>query len=286
MWAKCGCPLGDYKMRHDRPTAPAGQAGPTIGEEVGLVVAGAAVCIDVVAQGGPAGADGACEGLADGPAEAAGLLAVEGASRLQRVDSGAKEGLVGIDVADAGDDLLIEQRRFDRPAGGGQGGSQVVVADGQRIGPEPGPVDGLQRSARIEGGQPAESTRIAEDQAVARRVCGEAPDDVEVIFAGWLAACGKEDELAAHAQLHEQRRGIPVGDDGELLAMAAQFADAAAFQQRAAHAHGRGSGNAQMLKADHVVPRDVHSRHGAAKETGGECAEEMFDFGKFGHDGG
>ena len=161
-----------------------------------------------------------------------------------------------------------------------------MAAEGQSVGSKSGPVDGLQFRPRVEGGQASESARIAEDQPVPRRVCGKAPDYVEVIFARRLLTCGYKDELAAHAELDEKRRGVAVGDDGELLAAAAQIADEAAFQQAASDAGGCWRVEGEMVKADHVAPGNVHPGHGAADESGGEGAAEMFNLREFGHDGG
>src|SRR3954452_1343788 len=56
-------------------------------------------------------------------AQGARLLAREAVRAAQRVDAGAEQRLVGVDVADAGDPLLVEQHRLDRRA----------AADGQRV---------------------------------------------------------------------------------------------------------------------------------------------------------
>ena len=47
-------------------------------------------------------------------AQARVLLAREPPGRAQRVDPGAEQRLVGVDVADARDPALIEQERLDR----------------------------------------------------------------------------------------------------------------------------------------------------------------------------
>ena len=44
------------------------------------------------------------------------LAGLECAGRAQRVHAGAKQRLVGVDVADAGDPALVEQERLDRGA--------------------------------------------------------------------------------------------------------------------------------------------------------------------------
>ena len=58
----------------------------------------------------------ACSDATTASRSAVALLAVERVGAAQRMDAGAVQRLVGVDVADAGDPLLVEQERLDRRA--------------------------------------------------------------------------------------------------------------------------------------------------------------------------
>ena len=79
-----------------------------------------AIGIDIVAQGAAAMVDGAAEDQFDGAIEAEDLLASQPIGGDGGMNPSVKERLVGVNVADAGDQTLIEQGGFDGAAGFGE----------------------------------------------------------------------------------------------------------------------------------------------------------------------
>src|SRR5207302_65352 len=73
----------------------------------------AAVGSRVVAQARALACDPGPERVADPPRQARDLVRVEAAGRTQGVNACAPQGLVDVDVPQAGDRSLVEQRRLD-----------------------------------------------------------------------------------------------------------------------------------------------------------------------------
>src|SRR5258706_2420972 len=80
-----------------------------------------AVGVDVVAQGAAAMVDGAAKNQLDGAVEAEDLVASQAVAGCGGVDAAVEEGFVGVDVADAGHEALVEERGFDGAGGFGEG---------------------------------------------------------------------------------------------------------------------------------------------------------------------
>ncbi len=79
-----------------------------------------AIGIDVVAQGAAAMVDGAAENELDRPIQSKDLLAGEQIAGSGGINAGMKERFIGVDVADAGEDALIEKGSFNGAAGFGK----------------------------------------------------------------------------------------------------------------------------------------------------------------------
>ncbi len=79
------------------------------------------------------------ERLAHSERERVALRPAERARRAQRMNPRAEEGLVGVDVPDAGDPPLVEQERLHRCAAPARERAQrgPVERGVQRLGPEP-----------------------------------------------------------------------------------------------------------------------------------------------------
>jgi len=75
--------------------------------------AGLAVGATVSISAGPLVLNSALEDLPDGPMETVEFLLEQGIRSPQRMDSGGEEGLIGIHVSDAGDDLLVAEQHLD-----------------------------------------------------------------------------------------------------------------------------------------------------------------------------
>jgi len=95
-----------------------------------------AVGIDVVAQGAAAVIDGAAENQLDGAIEAEDLLASETIGGDCRGNVAVEERFVGVDVADARDKALIEERGFYGAAGFGEALGELIGTDLQGLGAE------------------------------------------------------------------------------------------------------------------------------------------------------
>ena len=77
--------------------------------------------------------DGAAENQFDGAVEPKNLRLREKVGGDGGIDSAVEERLIGIDVADAGQDALIEQGGLDGPAGPGKALGELSGADLQRL---------------------------------------------------------------------------------------------------------------------------------------------------------
>src|SRR5437868_4050323 len=77
--------------------------------EFALVTGGVAV----VAEGAAAVADGLAEDPFDGAGEALGLIGGEAVGGSEGMDGGTEEGFIDVDVAEAGDEGLVEEGGFD-----------------------------------------------------------------------------------------------------------------------------------------------------------------------------
>src|SRR5229473_1757002 len=119
--------------------AGAGLALPAIDRPAVLEIAELAIGLDVIAQRRPAGLDRLAENLADRRGEPLGPRADDRRGEPARRQPGAKERLADIDVAEPGDDALIEQGRLDRGQLAGQDPVEIgaVKTRLQRLGTHP-----------------------------------------------------------------------------------------------------------------------------------------------------
>src|SRR5205823_2065152 len=92
--------------------ARAGLAGAAVDQEAILERAAGTVDVAEVVDRRALGLDAGAERLLDPDAQALPVAGGEPAGRPQRMDPGPEEGLVGIDVAHAGDSLLVEHERL------------------------------------------------------------------------------------------------------------------------------------------------------------------------------
>src|SRR5690348_5893933 len=117
-------PLGTVKCRTAR-LGDAFDAGPAIAPrtafafaivdgEMALEIAELTRCADVVAQARAADRDRVFEHAFDRRGKACGTVALHRSRQSLGRQTGPIEALARIDIADADDDALIEQRRFDR----------------------------------------------------------------------------------------------------------------------------------------------------------------------------
>src|SRR5688572_27693588 len=88
------------------------------------------------------------------------LLLTEAIARGSRVNPAVEERFVGVYVADAGENALIEQGSLDGPAGFGEPLVEVVTPNLQRLRSKPT----LAAFAIAQPPQPAKSARVAKSQ--------------------------------------------------------------------------------------------------------------------------
>src|SRR3990172_788925 len=108
-----GAAAADLDALDGRATGVAGLAGAAEDLDVHLHAAGAAVRVLVVAEGGAAALDAEEEDAAHGGVQRLDLAGAQRRAEAARVDAGGEAGLVGVDVADAGDAPLVEDDRLD-----------------------------------------------------------------------------------------------------------------------------------------------------------------------------
>ena len=92
-----------------------------------------ALGIDVIGDGGAAEGDGVCEDLLERDAEAFKLRARKRGGEAAGTDACAKEAFVGVDVADAVEQGLVEERGFDGDFAGLEEAGEVMGVDGHRL---------------------------------------------------------------------------------------------------------------------------------------------------------
>src|SRR4051794_2419826 len=91
---------------HDAlPAAPARLARPAVGAKLVLVAPAQLRAANVIADGRAAAVDGPAQDGDDGLAQPLGLGGVKGLGRPGRMEPGLEQGLVGVNVADARDDV-------------------------------------------------------------------------------------------------------------------------------------------------------------------------------------
>ena len=88
-----------------------------------------AIGIDVITQRAAAMVDGAAENELDRPIQSKDLLAGEQIARSGGINAGMEERFIGVDVADAGEDALIEKGSLNCAAGFGKAFEKLLGTD-------------------------------------------------------------------------------------------------------------------------------------------------------------
>ena len=119
-----------------------------------------------------------------------------------RMEAGGVEDLVGVDVADPGDHVLVEQQRLELRRPAAQHGAELVRAGvvDERVDAEPGDLGELGVDVvGVVDDHLAERARVDEQQVG----IAEVEDDMGVQRP--LGAAVDEEQLAGHAQVDHQR---------------------------------------------------------------------------------
>src|ERR1017187_1352161 len=214
--AEVGAALGDDHPEDRCPAGGTRLAGALVEAGAELEEALAAFGVDVIGDGRSSGGDGLGEHGDDGVVEFAGAVASNALGERLRMNAGAEEGLIGVDIADAAHEGLVEQQALDARFMPSEGGGEFVERDFQRFGPEAGDAT-REVFAELDG---AELAAVVEQQG--GTVEGE---DGVGVFAG----IGAQQEAAGHAEVYGQIAATPDGGHDE-LAVALDRQDAAALQ--------------------------------------------------------
>ena len=239
-----------------------------------LVRTSSAVDPDVlgIGEGGATCEDGLPEHLDDGRGETALPGQSECVTRTCRPEPRPVTDLIGVDVADPGDEGLVEQKRLQRAMSLPEPSPELaeVEAVAQRIGPEPRelrylPVD----ISGIEHHHLAEGSGIDEEHpatVVDKRV--------DMGVGGRLIGSVDQQHLSAHPEVDHDR---PAGVEGEREVLAA-----------AVDIHHPGSGHPLDQRrprgsSHHPLSSDRHRDETAAGEALGQAPTDHLDLGGLGH---
>lgn len=198
--APVGRAAGLANLADEAATTPAGLPGSVIDGAVDLEAAGATVAVHVVADAAAAGSDGVGERLAHRLGETLATPGGNAIGRAQRRNTGAKQALRCINVANADHEMAVHQHRLDRSPAPAQGRVQPVAGESvvKRLDAE----HGKQRGRRLAGFLPehdAEAPRVGK----AQHVPGE--EQVDVVVAACRRTLGDEAQATRHAEMNDQR---------------------------------------------------------------------------------
>ena len=98
----------------------------------------AAFGIDVIGDGRTSGGDGFGEHGDDGVVELARTVAADALGERPRMNAGAEERFIGVNIADAAKEGLVEEQRFDARLVAAELGGEFIEGDFERFGPEAG----------------------------------------------------------------------------------------------------------------------------------------------------
>ncbi len=253
-------------------------AGAVVDLEAVLKITELAIGAGMVAQGGAAGLQRLFQNRADGLGERARAARRERAGEAARRQAGPEQGLADIDIAEARNDLLVEQRGLERGLAPRKYGRQEIAAEfvAERLDPQPLEKRVLEKLGAAAQQHEAEAARIVIGDAgagIGRQ------DDVIVrrkARAFVVEAAGKgalDPERARHSEMRDQN--LPVIEvEQQIFGAPRQRGDGPAFEAR--RKAGR-EGKAQILAPDFGGHDPV------AQQSGLQSSADGFDFGKFGH---
>ena len=130
-----GSAAGQRMRRMGVPQTAAGLPGAQVDAVLELEESAHAVRVDIIGNRGAAQADGMLKNAAGGPgARRSSSARVRRPAARPGPDAGAEEAFVGIDVAHAGEQGLVEQGGLDGKLPAAKEGGEVIAADGERLG--------------------------------------------------------------------------------------------------------------------------------------------------------
>ena len=198
---------------------------------------------------------------------------------------GAVQSLADIDVAQAGNQPLVEERAFEwgDPVAEKRSDRLRGQAVAERLDPHPGEMPAGREAIRGDEVHEAEAARVVighrgavrhrHDDVVVLR-CAQRPVEVEIPRRQVGAVRHRHIEAPAHPEMHDQGlAGIEPG--GEVLGPPCQIDDGCS---REALGEALREGEAQVR-----APQD-HAGETGADHGGTKPAADGFDFGQFGHE--
>ena len=269
-----GPPLADHELAQGRSAGPAGLAVAAVDLELVLVAArlplGGAV---EGVEGGALALDGLRQDPANLGVQARGVRGPQAVRAPQGVQARAKEGLVDVDVAQAGQEALVEQERLEGPAAGLQGAPEPLGAEAlaQGLGAEPR----QDRIAVVHGQEAAELAHVDEDEGPAALQL-----EPHALVGAGLRAHVDHVQTTGHAQVHDQvpRGSAPALEvEDDVLGPTPYASDAPAahalLELRGRHAPHR------------ARPADLGAAHELALDPGADQARDGLDLRQLGHGG-
>jgi len=260
--------LGDADLVDRGAAAQAGLALAAVDRKGGLGAAGRAVRLAIPVDAGPLGVNGGVQHDADRLVEQGDLAGAQAGGRAQRMDLRTPERLVGVDVADAGHDALVEQHGLDRGLAPGEPGGEV--RDGElmfeRFRPE------HRGEAGEIGGQrdEAELARVGKAQLLAAVELHANMHPAVRLMRGLIR---RHVQAAGHFQVNDQQVMVEMAED--VFGATGDGAKGLAVETRA-EVFRRGP-------AQHPRPIGPDVERGAADQRAAQPADDGFDFGQFRH---
>jgi len=211
MGTEVGAAAGEGDAADGCCAGEAGLSGAPVDAVFQLEEAARAVGIDVIGDGGASELDGVAENIDKRGAQAGQLGSGEAGGLAGGADGGAEERLVGVDVADAVQERLIEQRGLDRRAARMEEGDEAGERDSERFAAGAG--EGcwlLVAGCWLRGveGDAAEAARIDEAEFTAGCFPWRAAQGEDGVGVGREGDFGRGDEEATgHAEVDEEFDG-------------------------------------------------------------------------------
>jgi hypothetical protein len=198
------------------------------------------------------------------------VLSGEGAGWLRRIDTGSEEGLIRVNVADAGEVALVHDHLLDGLPASAQDPpkpfyGEIVI---QRLGSDGGGVPCP--LLRVEQQQRSQPANVAVDELLTTTQLS-AEDGVLCLV--WLQGMTMNHERSGHAWLYHQARRIEL--QNRMLGPAGNASDRRTCQITYEPSPGNTSQHVVMTYGDASDPTAYEGRP--------DTADYRFDFGQFGH---
>lgn len=259
-----------------------GQSGPSVHLVHELERAAPPRGIHIVAKRRSAGLDREQKGSPDVPRKSCRGHRTEAVRPHAWMETGRKEGFVGVDVSDPRDRGLVEQKGLQRSSrilrrredGPDQIG--LVALDG--IDTETAPEPRLEILPRKEGRKASESPWIPELESAGRTgPIAHPPPGMHMIRRRHPFADRRPSQLTAHPELDDQAMST-LDDDRELLPPPIERHDRRSAEQPPGDIVAACRPSSHDVGAQQVDPVDARPHEAIRKR-----ATQMFDFGKFRH---